>query len=233
MEVAKEERRTCVPRTVKALRGHAASTHAQRASRAQHPQHWRGRGVASAGASARQSWALRRHDGRRPALDPARIAAVRSVAAALVPRLAGVHLAAYPSVVFRPVRRSFSTSRWVRLCGLIRACILALFVTQLAGLMPLGLEAVAAATEALADECACCDHESSSDSSNDCGADCDSDCGNCACPHGIRSLPPKPHRFSIMTFAAEQSVAAGRALRAPPGPDPHALFRPPRTQPLS
>lgn len=131
-----------------------------------------------------------------------------------------------------PGRRSFSTSRWVRLFGLVRACVLALFVTQLAGLMPLGLEAVAAATEALADDCACCDHESGSGSSNDCGADCDSDCGNCACPHGIRSLPATPHGFSIMTFAAEQSVVLGRALRAPLGPDPHALFRPPRTQPL-
>ena len=135
--------------------------------------------------------------------------------------------------MFSPGRRSFSTSRWVRLFGVVRAFVLALFVTQLTGLMPLGLEAVAAATEALAEDCSCCDHESGSSSSNDCGADCDSDCSNCACPHGIRSLPATPHGFSLMTFAAEQSLALSRALRAPRGPDPHSLFRPPRTQPLS
>jgi hypothetical protein len=135
--------------------------------------------------------------------------------------------------VFLPGRRSFSTSGWVRSFGSLRTFVLALFLTQLAGLIPLGLEAVAAATEALADASACCDHESSNGSSDDCGTDCDSDCGNCACPHGIRSLPATPHEFSIMTFAAGQSVALGGALRVPLGPDPHALFRPPRTQPLS
>lgn len=135
--------------------------------------------------------------------------------------------------MFLSGRPAIFSSRWLRLFGLLRAFVLVLFLTQLAGLMPIGLGAVAAASDALSDDCACCDHESGNDSSDDCGADCDSDCGNCACPHGIRSLPATPHGFSIMTFAAEQSVDWGRALRAPLGPDPHALFRPPRTQPLS
>jgi hypothetical protein len=161
------------------------------------------------------------------------IAADRNVAAALRPGLARLQLPAYASVVFLSDRRSIFTSRWVRSFGLLRAFVLALFVTQLAGLMPIGLEAVAAATDVLSDECACCDHESGGGSSDDCGVDCDSDCGNCACPHGLRSLPATPHGFSIVTFAVEQSVVRGFALRAPLGPDPHALFRPPRTQPLS
>ncbi len=135
--------------------------------------------------------------------------------------------------MFLPSGRSFSTKRWVRLFGLLRVVVLALFVTQLAGLMPLGLEAFAAATEAVSGDCACCDHESSSEDPADCGADCDSDCANGACPHGIRSLAATPHGFLAMVFAAEQSVALGSALRAPLVPDPHAPFRPPRTQLLS
>jgi hypothetical protein len=136
-------------------------------------------------------------------------------------------------MVFLEGSTSFSTSRWVRLFGLLRVLALSLFVAQLMGLLPLGLEAVAAAAETLSGDCACCDHESSSGSSNDCGSDCDSDCSNCTCPHGIRALAATPHGFSIMSFAVEQSLGLGRATRAPPGPDPHGLFRPPRTQPLS
>lgn len=139
--------------------------------------------------------------------------------------------AAYLSEVFSS-SPSFSTSRWVRLLGSLRVLVVVLFAMQLAGLFPLGLEAVAAATAALSDDCGCRDHDSSTGSPDDCGADCDSDCGNCACPHGIRSLAAAPHGFSMMTFAGEQRLSSGEALRAPLGPDPHALFRPPRTQPL-
>lgn len=119
------------------------------------------------------------------------------------------------------------------LLGLLRVALLVAFVTQLGGILPSGMLAVAAVTEALTDDGACCDHDASSEDPADCGADCDADCDKCACPHGIRALAAAPHGFSIMTFATEQSVGLSRALRAPPGPDPHALFRPPRTQPLS
>jgi len=135
--------------------------------------------------------------------------------------------------VFRPRSRPCSTSRWVRLFGLLRIVLLVGFVTQLGGVLPIGMRAAAAATAALSDDCACCEHEASSEDPADCGVDCDPDCGKCACPHGIRALAAASHGFSIMTFATKQSVSLGRALRAPPGPDPHALFRPPRTQPLS
>jgi hypothetical protein len=135
--------------------------------------------------------------------------------------------------VFPASSRTFSTSRWARSFGLLRVLVLVLFVMPLAGLMPLGVEAVAAATEALSEDCACCGLESGSGSTEDCGGDCPSDCGKCACPHGISSLAVTPHGFSLMSFAAEQSVGSGRAREAPPGPDPHSLFRPPRTQPLS
>lgn len=119
------------------------------------------------------------------------------------------------------------------LLGLLRLVLLAVLVTELGGILPIGMRAVAAATEALSDECVGCAHETSSEAPGDCGADCDADCGECACPHGIRALAAAPHGFSLDTFVTEQSVGAGRALRAPPGPDPRALFRPPRTQPLS
>ena len=126
-------------------------------------------------------------------------------------------------------RRPNHTKRWVRLFGLVRGVVLAVFVAQLGGILPLALQAVWAATEALADADGCCDHESSREEPADCGVDCGSDCGNCACPHGMRSLAATAHGFSVVTYAAEQSVALGRVLRAPPGPDPHSLFRPPRT----
>jgi hypothetical protein len=135
--------------------------------------------------------------------------------------------------MFRGSCRPSHPTRWVRLLGLLRAAVLAVFVAQLAGILPLGIRAVSAATAALADDHACCDHESSSEAPADCGADCDSDCVNCACPHGVRSLPATAHGFTIVTLASEQSVGLGRALRAPLGPEPRALFRPPRTQPLS
>jgi hypothetical protein len=135
--------------------------------------------------------------------------------------------------MFRGSRSPTHPSRWVRLSGLLRALVLLVFATQLGGVLPLGLRVVSAATEALFDDCACCDHESSSEAPADCGADCDPDCSNCACPHGIRSLAAAAHAFTAMTYAAEQSVGLGRALRAPPAPDPLSLFRPPRTQPHS
>lgn len=147
--------------------------------------------------------------------------------------LASIEVTAYASRVFRPSSRPSSTSWWLGPFGLLRIVLLAVFVTQLGGILPIGMRVVAAATEALSGDCACCDHEASSEDPADCGADCDPDCGKCACPHGIRALAAAPHGFSIMTFATEQSLGLGRAVRAPPGPDPHALFRPPRTEPLS
>jgi hypothetical protein len=148
-------------------------------------------------------------------------------------KVASMEATAYAWRVFRPSSRQCSTSRWAGLLGLLRIVLLAAFVTQLGGILPIGMRAVAAAADALSDDCACCDHEASSEDPADCGADCDADCGNCACTHAASALVAAPHGFSIMSFATEKSVGLGRALRAPPGPDPHSLFRPPRTQPLS
>jgi hypothetical protein len=44
--------------------------------------------------------------------------------------------------VLVPSGRSFFTKGWVRLFGLLRGVVSALFVTQLVGLLPLGLETV-------------------------------------------------------------------------------------------
>lgn len=134
--------------------------------------------------------------------------------------------------MFRGSRRPNHRNRWVRLFGLLRVVVLAVFVTQLGGILPLGLRAVSAATHALSDDGACCEHESSSEAPDDCGPDCDSDCADCACPHGIRSLAAAAHAFTLVTFATEHSVSLARTERAPLGPDPHTLFRPPRVQPL-
>ncbi|HKY34901.1 MAG TPA: hypothetical protein VJN18_03075 [Polyangiaceae bacterium] len=134
--------------------------------------------------------------------------------------------------MFRPNGRWYPTSTWVRLLGLLRVVVVALLATQLTDIVPTA-QAVAVATEAPSEDDECCDHESTSSSSSDCGADCDSDCADCSCPNGMRSLPATPHGFSTMTFASEESLGFDRVSRAPPGPDPHALFRPPRTQPLA
>ncbi|HKY34806.1 MAG TPA: hypothetical protein VJN18_02600 [Polyangiaceae bacterium] len=134
--------------------------------------------------------------------------------------------------MFRRDGRQYPASRWVRLLGLLRVVALALLTTQLVDIVPTA-QAIAVATEALADDCGCCDHESDTGSASDCGADCDSDCPDCSCPNGIRSLPATPHGHTTMTFASEESLGFDRVSRAPPGPDPYALFRPPRTQPLA
>jgi hypothetical protein len=131
--------------------------------------------------------------------------------------------------MFRGSRPQTHPSRWARLIGLLRTALLVACVTQLGGIFPLGLRAISAVTVALADDGACCDHEPNSEAPADCGADCGSDCSKCACPNGIRSLAATAHGFTVETLAAEQSEALGATLRAPRGPDPNSLFRPPRT----